>query len=220
MVNTNNGSASTTTTSKSNLNIAGIIVIALLLFGLYIFMKNRTLDNFIVFLDDIIIPKTCFDYLVFNGNKYYLFNSRLTYDGVNNPLQFNTRADAMEYLKSKKCPQTLPFVDLVSRKKTEDVSVSFQRECNRKIAPNLFDLDICGTYGSDNDTLTSKYLARINKIESDKKIYSNYDLESCMINKAVSEDRELDDTDFINSFKKYFDRLNSNIDEQYLYISG
>ena len=77
-----------------------------------------------------------------NENKYYLFNSRLTYDGVNNPLQFNTRADAMEYLKSKKCPQTLPFVDLVSRKKTEDVSVSFQRECNRKIAPNLFDLDI------------------------------------------------------------------------------
>jgi len=208
------------TNTKTNLNIAGIIVIILLLIGLYIFLKNGSLDNFIVFLDDVIIPKTCFDYLVFNGNSYYLFNSRLTYDGVNNPLQFTTKAEAIDYLKSIKCPQTLPFVDLVSRKKTEDVTVSYQRECNKKIAPNLFDLDICGMYGNDEGTLTSKYLAKINKIESDKKIYSNYDLESCMINKAVAEDAELDDSKFINEFKQYFDRLNSTIDEQYLYITG
>ena len=106
------------------------------------------------------------------------------------------------------------------RKKIEDPIVSYQRECNRKIAPNLFDLDICGTYGSDNDTLTNKYLARVNKIESDKKLYANYDLETCMISKAVSMDKELDDSKFKAEFAQYFDRMNSQIPEEYLYIAG
>jgi hypothetical protein len=106
------------------------------------------------------------------------------------------------------------------RKKLEDPTVSFQRECNTKISPNLFDLDTCSTYGSNNDTLSGKYLAKLNKIENDKKQYSNYDLESCMINKATNEDPGLEDTQFTDYFAKYFDRLNSNIDEQYLYISG
>ena len=60
----------------------------------------------------------------------------------------------------------------------------------------------------------------INKIESDKAQYSNYDLETCMINKASKEDPKLDDTHFKDYFSKYFDRMNSNIDEKYLYISG
>ena len=205
---------------SSSINIIGVIVIIIILYILYELFKNKTIDNFIVFLDDVVIPKTCFDYLVFNGSKYYLFNSRLTYDGVNNPIQFETKNDALKHLQKIKCPSTIPFVDLVARKKTEDVSVSYQRECNKKIAPNLFDLDICSMYGSEADTLTSKYISRINKIESDKKIYSNYDLESCMISKAIAEDAELDDSNFINEFKQYFDRMNNTIDEQYLYITG
>ena len=63
-------------------------------------------------------------------------------------------------------------------------------------------------------------LKRINQIENDKKIYSNYDIESCMINKAVTEDKSLDDTNFKSQFATYFDRLNSNIDAKYLYVSG
>ena len=41
-----------------------------------------------------------------------------------------------------------------------------------------------------------------------------------MINKAIDEEPKLDDTNFKDEFAKYFDRLNSNIDEEYLYISG
>ena len=202
------------------LNIAGIILVVLILVGLVVILRNRTFDNFIVFLDDVAIPKTCWDYLVTNGRDYFLFKSRALVDGVNNPLKFPTKQTALEHLKKMGCPAEIPFVDLVMRKNIEDPTISFQRECNRVIAPNLFDLDICGTYGSDNDTLTSKYLARVNKIESDKKMYANYDLESCMINKAVSRDKELDDSHFKAEFAAYFDRMNSQIPEEYLYITG
>jgi len=206
--------------SNTSINIAGGILIGLILIGLIIILRNRTFDNFIVFLDDVAIPKSCWDYLITNGHDFFLFNSRALVDSVNNPLKFATKQAALEHLKKAGCPAEIPFVDLVMRKKIEDPTVSFQRECNRVIAPNLFDLDICGTYGTDNDTLTSKYLARVNKIESDKKIYANYDLEACMINKAVSRDKELDDSGFKAEFAAYFDRMNSQIPEEYLYITG
>ena len=40
------------------LNLAGIVLVILILVGLLIILRNRTLDNFIVFLDDVVIPKT------------------------------------------------------------------------------------------------------------------------------------------------------------------
>jgi hypothetical protein len=206
--------------NNSSINIAGVILIILILVGLFIILRNRTFDNFIVFLDDVVIPKTCWDYLITNGKDFFLFKSRAIVDSINNPLKFPTKQAALDYLKKAGCPGEIPFVDLVMRKKIEDPTVSYQRECNRAIAPNLFDLDICSTYGSDNDTLTSKYLARVNKIESNKKLYANYDLEACMINKAVSLDKELDDTNFKTEFSQYFDRMNSNIPDEYLYLTG
>ena len=202
------------------LNSAGIIVTIIILIFLIYILRNKALDNFIVFLDDIIIPTSCYNYLVTNGKQFFLLNTKKILDGITNPLTFNNKIDAINYLKSYKCPENIPFVDLVIRKKIDDPTVSFQRECSKKVAPNLFDIDVCGTYGSDYDTITGKTLAKLNKTENDKKIYSNYDIESCMIDKAITNDIELDDTNFKDYFAKYFDRMNSNIDEQYLYVSG
>jgi hypothetical protein len=204
----------------NGINFIGVIVVIIILILLYIGITNHSIDTFIVFLDNIIIPKTCWDYLVSNGNEYFLFNSKMIVDGIKNPLRFPNKQKALEHLKTNKCPINIPFVDLVMKKKPEDPTVSFQQDCNYKVAPNLFDLDICNTYGSDHDTLTSKYLAKINNIENNKKLYSNYDIETCMINKATTDNPELNDTNFNDYFAKYFERLNSNIDEEYLYITG
>ena len=202
------------------LNIAGIIVVIIVLIFLIYFLRSKSLDTFIVFLEDIVIPSTCYDYLLYNGKNYFLLNSKKIIDGITNPIQFNSKEDATSYLNSLNCPVNIPYVDLVMRKKIDDPTVSYQRECAKKVAPNIFDLDVCSTYGSDNDTSTSNKIARINKIENDKTLYSNYDIESCMINKAVTEDESLDDTNFKSNFAQYFDRLNSNIDAKYLYVSG
>jgi len=141
-------------------------------------------------------------------------------DGISNPLTFNTKLEAQNYLKNMKCPVNIPFVDLVMRKKNNDPTVSYERECNTKVAPNLFDLDVCGKYGTDNDTLTNKYLKRLNQVETDKNLYADYNVESCMIDKVMKEDPALDDTNFKTYFAQYFDNMNSNIDEKYLYIKN
>ena len=104
----------------SNINIVGLIVVIIILIVLYVILNNRTVDNFIVFLDDVIIPKTCWDYLVTNGKEYFLFNSKMIVDGINNPLKFPTKALALKHLETNKCPTNIPYVDLLMRKKNDD----------------------------------------------------------------------------------------------------
>ena len=237
------------------LNTSGLIVIILLLIFLIYILRNKVVDNFIIFLDNVIIPKSCYNYLVTNGKHFFLLNTKQILDGINNPLKFNTKVEAIKYLKDAKCPDTIPFVDLVMQKNLDDPTVSYQRECSKKVAKNLFDLNVCNTYGSD-ETLAKKNMKREsttqknsdflerndecllpnppascqqkiiselelkNKERIEKRKYANYGIETCMINKAIDEEPKLDDTNFKDEFAKYFDRLNSNIDEEYLYISG
>ena len=202
------------------LNIAGLCLVILLLVFLIYFLQSKTLDNFIIFVDDVVIPTSCYDYLITNGNKFFLLNTKKIIDGVTNPLTFNTKEDANAYLKNSKCPTNIPFVDLVMRKKNDDPTVSYERECNKKVAPNLFDIDVCGKYGSDNDILTNKYMSKINQIENDKKIFSNYNNETCMMETVMKENPELNDSNFKNYFAKYFNNVNSNIDEMFLYVTN
>ena len=202
------------------LNSAGIVVIIIILVCLIYLLRSKAVDNFIVFVDDVVIPASCYNYLVTNGSKFFLLNTKKMIDGTTNPLTFNTKLEAQNYLKKIKCPIDLPFVDLVMRKKNDDPTVSYERECNRKVAPNLFDLDVCGKYGTDDDTLTNKYLAKLNKIETDKKIFADYNIETCMMDKVMKEDPSLDDTNFKTYFANYFDTINSNIDEKFLYVTN
>ena len=202
------------------LNSAGIVVIIIILVCLIYLLRSKAVDNFIVFVDDVVIPASCYNYLVTNGSKFFLLNTKKMIDGTTNPLTFNTKLEAQNYLKKIKCPIDLPFVDLVMRKKNDDPTVSYERECNRKVAPNLFDLVVCGKYGTDDDTLTNKYLAKLNKIETDKKIFADYNIETCMMDKVMKDDPSLDDTNFKTYFANYFDTINSNIDEKFLYVTN
>ena len=179
------------------------------------------LDSFVVFLDENVIPKDCYNYLVTDGSKFYLLDTRKLYDGKTNPRPFGTRDSAIEYLKNIGCATNLPFVDLlVKGKNPEDPTVSYQRECNRKVAPHLFDLDICNTYGKDLDVSSAGGFAKVNKIETDRAQYANYDAETCMIKRAVKTDPALDDAHFKQNFSKYFNQLNDTIDKQFLYVSS
>ena len=210
----------------SKINLAGVIVVIIMLILLYIILKNKSFDNFIVFVDDVIIPKSCWEYLVTNGNDFFLFNSKMFIDGIKNPLKFTSKQLAIEYLIKNKCPVNIPYVDLVMRKKTNDPSVSLQRECNLIIAPNLFDKDICNTYASDTETLNKQHNDKLNINDSQEthtntnNIYSNYDIETCMIEKVMKDDPELNDANFSTNFKQYFDRLNTHIDDKFTYITG
>lgn len=198
---------------------SGVVLVFLLLLILIYFLRSETLENFIVFVDDVVIPAACYNYLVSNGKNYFLLNTKKIIDGITNPLTFKTKLDAINYLKTIKCPVDIPFVDLVMKKSNDDPTISYERQCNKKISTNLFNLDVCGQYGSDNDTISKKYLNKLNKIENDKKIFADYNLETCMIDQVMKEDPKLDDTNFKNYFSQYFNNLNTNIDEKFLYIT-
>jgi hypothetical protein len=205
----------------SKLSLAGVICAVIVLCLLMYLLKTNVIDNFVVFLDEIVIPKDCYNYLVTDGSKFYLLDTRKIFNNETNPLPFNTKAEALAFLNRGKCETNLPFVNLKNKKrKFEDPTVSFQRECNRKIAPNLFDLDICSSYSTDTDQSSAQLYAKLNKIESDKKVFANYDAETCMIDKAISEDKSLDDKQFKTYFADYFNRINSNIDEKFLYVTS
>ena len=208
----------------SKINIAGVIVVIIILILLYTILQNKLLDNFIVFVDDVIIPKSCWEYLVTNGKEFFLFNSKMLVDGVKNPLKFKTKKLALDYLVKSKCPINIPYVDLAINKKLDDPTISFQRYCNHKIAPNVFDVQICSDYGIDNNTLKGKHITDVNEIrndiKNDKKVYTNYDTETCMIDRVINDDPSLDDTNFKTNFQQYFDRLNTHIDERFLYLTA
>ena len=203
------------------LNQSGILIILILLFFLICFLRSKSLENFITVVDNTIIPSNCYNYLVTNGTKFFLLNTKKVMDGISNPLTFDTKKDAMTYLnKMTTCTNQIPFVDLVTKKNNNDPTVSYERECSKQVAPNLFDIDICGIYGKDNSMLTNNYLKRLNKIENDKNSFADYNIESCMMNKVMKEEPDLEDSNFKSYFAKYFDNLNSNIDEKYLYITN
>ena len=211
------------------LNIAGIVLIIIILFFLICFLRSQSLDTFISLIDDI-IPSNCYNYLVSNGYKFFLINTKKVIDGVTNPLAFNTKNEALQFLTNNNCTTELPFVDLVTHKKIEDPTVSYERECNKQLAPQLFDLDVCNKYGPDDDIKTIEYnkqLKELKKLKRDtnhktgkniKNIFNDYKTETCMMDKIMKDNTDLDDIHFKSYFAKYFDNLNSNIDEKYLYI--
>ena len=85
----------------------------------------------------------------------------------------------------------------------------------------IFDSKVCHIINLiEKCTLLNKYVAKLNKIENDKKVFADYNIESCMMNKVMTEDPSLDDTNFKSYFENYFNNLNSNIDEKYLYITN
>ena len=62
------------------INTSGLLVVILLLVFLIYILRNKTLDNFIIFIDDVIIPKTCYNYLVTNGKDFFLLNTNKILD--------------------------------------------------------------------------------------------------------------------------------------------
>jgi hypothetical protein len=214
-------SSSTCANTHISVSRAGIICVVIVLALLIFILKKNVLDNFIVFLDENVIPSDCYNYLVTDSKQFYLLDTRKLYDEQTNPMPFSTRESAIAYLKGIGCSTAIPFINLLKKKKKDDdPTVSYERECNIKVAPNLFDLDICNTYGEDYDLASAASFAKINKIESDRSQYANFNVETCMIDRAVKMDPELDDTNFKQYFSTYFDRLNDNIDEQFLYVSS
>lgn len=249
-------------------DVVGIYIIILILGCLIWVLRNNYLENFIVTVNELVIPSRCPDYLVTDGRHHYLINSRKVFDGVNNPLKFNSKTEALAYLDNNSCPR-LEAIDLVVRKNNKDVTVPYERECGKKTAYQIFDEDVCNYYMSPEETekyrlynrdlmilkeqanqlkgildtnklnsVTSKKedldrMKELNKQMAELKMnfaaeterkdkrldeYTDYAIETCMMNDVIKDNKELKDDKFLDQFAKYFNNLNDNIGQQYLYM--
>lgn len=246
------------------LQVEGIICIIIVLMIMVYLIKNKSMENFIVLLEEVIIPKNCPNYLVTDGTNFYLMNTRLPYDGITNPLKFETEVAAKSYLSQNKCP-SLEVVNLVVSKKKEDPTDSYEKVCAKDVATRIFDDNVCNHYADKgkmedlknyskdliiltemrNQILSEINAAKFANREYDKSLESNlknvdkqinelrnkytnndkslkefvdYKIEDCMINTIKKENKDLDDSKFSDQFAKYFNQLNENIGQEYLYI--
>lgn len=246
------------------LQIEGIICIVIVFIILVYLIRNKSIDSFIVLLNEVVIPKDCPNSLVTDGVHFYLMNTRLPYDGITNPIKFNSEAEAKKYLKNNNCPD-LQLLDLVVSKNKEDPTDSYEKICARDVANRIFDDDVCNHYSDgkqmedlrnfSNDLIVltetrnqirseidaAKFANReydpkldvelkevLKKIDNLRSKYANndealkefvdYKIEDCMIQTIKNENNNLDDSKFSNNFAKYFNNLNENIGQHFLYV--
>lgn len=125
-----------------------VIIVIILLILCIILYNSKYAENFGLFIQDIIIPKQCYNYLVTDGIKYYLLNTRKIFDGVINPREFTSSDLAYKYLDKIGCPR-MDITDLVVKKSKDDPQETLERTCAKIVASNIFNKDVCATYNTD-----------------------------------------------------------------------
>lgn len=154
-----------------------ILLIALfVLLGLCLF-NRRQMEKFIVTVEETILPNHCPDYLVTDGQNFYLIFNNKPFDGVSNPLVFQDLADVKLTLKELNCPM-LDIVPLRRKTNPKDPWDNYERQCGKQIARPLQSLESCTfdiayeSVGNDGKfkLLLPEDLAKMSEEELDSKI--------------------------------------------------
>ena len=125
-----------------------------------------------------------YDYLLTDGNLFYLYNSRDLVIGRQNPLIFETLDEAENFRKSTSTPP-LNITNLLIKKTTDDPTENYERACSKKISPFNSRMNTCFAYSkSEKDIEKNKDL--INDLSS-----GNHQLESCIIDAIGDENPDL-----------------------------
>lgn len=119
-----------------------VLLIALfVLLGICLF-NRRQMEKFIVTVEETILPSNCPDYLVTDGQNFYLIFNKKPFDGISNPLVFQDLADVKLTLKSMDCPM-LDIVPLRRKTNHKDPWDNYERQCGKQIARPLHSLESC-----------------------------------------------------------------------------
>ena len=169
-----------------------VILILVICIAGYFFIYKESNESFIVFVDeDHAVPTGCYEYLVYDGSNYYLFDSRRSIDGINNPRKFKT-SEAANSSMDKKC-KSLPVIDLRANKMPFDKNgilldpqASYEWQCNRKNSVFIDKLGRCTAYAPTEEKL-KQYLDLTNQQSQ----LTNFDLDSCMVDIIKSQNSEL-----------------------------
>ena len=135
-------------------------------------------------IDDSRNKHLVYDYLLTDGQLFYLYNSRDLIIEKKNPLIFETLDEVEKYRNSTRTPP-LNITNLIVKKNNDDPTENYERVCSKKISPFNSRMNTCLAYSkSEEDIEKNKDL--INDLSS-----GDHQLESCIIEEIGSENPEL-----------------------------
>ena len=92
--------------------------------------------------------------MVSDGAKYYLIFNHKEFDGVNNPLVYNSEVEAQIAAKKLGCTHDLKPVYLRRVTNHDDPVESYERSCSKQVAKPLFSINDCAfTISAKSDDL-------------------------------------------------------------------
>ena len=119
------------------------ILLSIVAIGLvWCIAKHKLIQGFVDTMESVIVAPGCPNYFITDGNKYYLVFNHLSFDGINNPLAFDSLAAARIELQRRGCPGMEPFYLRRETNHTDPVE-SYERSCAKHVANPLFWLNDC-----------------------------------------------------------------------------
>lgn len=161
----------------NNLDLLILLVLVLFLVVVLSRLSKKSTEQFTS-------SQPYFDYLLTDGEKFYLYNARMLVSEGVNPLSFSTLEEVRGFEHQNNLQQ-LSVTDLVVKKVNDDPQENYERVCAKKIAPLNSEINACLAYTKDENQLDEMNLlfSSMNSVDRD--------IESCMMKTIVEENPEL-----------------------------
>lgn len=134
--------------------IANILLVILIIGLIFCIAKRRLIERFVSEMESVLLNDNCPNYMVSDGAKYYLIFNHKEFDGVHNPLTFDSKEEANIAAKKLGCPTVLEPILLSRVTNHDDPIESYERSCAKQVAKPLFSINDCAfTISAKNDDL-------------------------------------------------------------------
>lgn len=136
------------------MQLVNILLVVLVLGLVFCIAKRNVIERFVSDMESVLLDGDCPNYMVSDGAKYYLIFNHKEFDGVHNPLVFNSEAEAQIVAKKMGCTNDLKPVYLRRVTNHDDPVESYERSCSKQVAKPLFSINDCAfTISAKSDDL-------------------------------------------------------------------
>lgn len=136
------------------MQITSILLVVLAIGLVFCIVKRNLIERFVSDMESVLLSDNCPNYMVSDGAKYYLVFNHKEFDGVHNPLVFNSKEEADIYSKKLGCMRVLEPVYLRRVTNHDDPVESYERSCAKQVAKPLFSINDCAfTISAKSDDL-------------------------------------------------------------------
>lgn len=136
------------------MQLINILLVILVLGLVFCIAKRNVIERFVSDMESVLLSDDCPNYMVSDGAKYYLIFNHKEFDGINNPLVYNSESEAQIAAKKMGCTHNMKPVYLRRVTNHDDPVESYERSCAKQVAKPLFSINDCAfTISAKSDDL-------------------------------------------------------------------